>query len=47
MFESIEEEMKRHEGTEPLRKRLAEYALVAAATVVILGVAYLAITYLA
>lgn len=47
MFASIEEEMKRHEVKEPLRNRIFEYAIVGAATVVILGLAYLAITYLA
>lgn len=47
MFESIEEEMKRHEEVETVRRRIFEYAAVAAATVAVLGLVYLAIAYLA
>ncbi len=46
MFESIEDEMRKDEGVEPLGRRVIRYVIVAVATVAILGGAYLAIAYL-
>lgn len=45
MFESIEEEMKKDEGLEPLRKRIAGWVVVTAVTLVVLGAMYAAIVY--
>lgn len=46
MFESIEEEMKKSEGVEPLRERIVGYVVVSIVTVVVLGLLYAAIVYL-
>lgn len=46
MFESIDDEVKKLEGSEPLQKRIAGYLLVSAITGVVLGILYIAIVYL-
>ncbi len=46
MFESMEEEIRKSEGTEPLRNRVIGIAVVILVTVVILSALYAAIVYL-